>query len=91
MSDLNFEIVKESDAPSPQRTRRVKTEYQKLFNAIKDMESDEVILISFDDERHYNRTAGMVRYYFGNGAYGFRRISKKEWKFILKPITTNDK
>lgn len=91
MSNLKFNVVKESQAPSPTRHNSTRDELKPLFNALEHMKSDEVLLITFEDHKHYNRTAAMVRSYFGNGSYSFRKVSKKEQKFIIKPKTKNDK
>ena len=86
MSKLEFKTIKEKDAPSYKYVSK-KSEYDKLYKALEDLKSDEVLLISFEDEKHYYRVGSAIRSYFGTGAFAFRRISKKEWKFILKHKT----
>ena len=91
MSELKFKLLKESEAPKPFMSRVNKSSYNPLFNALENMDTDEVLLITFEDQRHYHRIGSAVRSYFGSGAFAFRRVEKPTWKFIIKHVKKGDK
>jgi hypothetical protein len=83
-----FKVIKKTEAPNP--TRAVKKKYLQLYNTLKNMSTDDALLIEFKDENEATRISGTILSYFCKGAFTIRRVSKTKLQYIVKHVTEDN-